>query len=312
MSGFSDRAWRDIAHRMGCQLLIVPMISAEGLARADSKTRALIDIEGEGRPIVVQLFGSRPEALGDAACQVEAMGASAVDLNLGCPARRVVRHEGGAALLKDPKSVARLVRAMRKAVGIPVTVKMRTAWDESSPRAVELARIIEAEGGDALTVHGRTARQQFRGVADWSPIAEIKAAIGIPVIGNGDVRAGEDAWRMQCQTGCDAVMIGRGALGNPWLWRDALAWLAAEGPPDKPLLPAPLSERLDMLLEHARLMVLYRGETRGAVEFRKHAVHYLKGVHGAKSLKQVLVGCTTIAQIEQAVENFRRQAVDSS
>lgn len=307
LSGFSDRAWRDISRRMGCPLLFVPMISAEGLVRGDLKTRILIDIGGEARPIAVQLFGSRPEALAEAARQIADMGASAVDLNLGCPAHRVVRHEGGAALLKHPDLVTQLVRAMRQAVAIPLTVKMRAGWDESGPSAVEIARIIEAEGADALTVHGRTGRQQFKGVADWRPIADIKVAIRIPVIGNGDVRTGEDAWRMRRETGCDAVMIGRGSLGNPWLWRETLAWLAAGGPPDNPPIPPTLRERLDMLVEHARLMTRYRGEPRGAIEFRKHAVHYLKGMRDAKSLKKALMACMAVLEIERAVEGYRRQ-----
>ena len=309
MSGYGDRAWREVARRMGCQLLTVPIISAEGLARGEAKTRSLIDIEGEPRPIAVQLFGSRPEALAEAARQVEAIGASAVDLNLGCPARRVVRHEGGAALLKHPDLVARLVGAMRRVVAVPLTVKMRAGWDERSPSAVEIARVVEAEGADAVTVHGRTGCQQFQGAADWQPIAEVKAAVRIPVIGNGDVRTGEDAWRMRRETGCDAVMIGRGALGNPWLWRDALAWLVAEGPPDDPLPPPTRQEKLEMLMEHVRLMVLYKGERRGVIEFRKHAAHYLRGVHGSKALRQKLMAFTEIAEIEQAVEKYRRQAM---
>jgi nifR3 family TIM-barrel protein len=301
MSGYGDRAWREIARRMGCALVVVPIVSAEGLARDDVKTSALIDIAGEPPPIAVQLFGARAEPLAEAARRVEALGASAVDLNLGCPARRVVQNEGGAALLRYPDRVARLVAAMRRAVTIPLTVKMRAGWDVCGPPAVEIARIVAAEGADALTVHGRTGRQQFKGAADWQPIAEIKAAVAIPVIGNGDVRTGEDAWRMRRETGCDAVMIGRGALGNPWLLRDALAWLAADGPPHPESLPPPtLPDRIDMLVAHARLMARYRGEPRGIIEFRKHAVHYLKGVRDAKRLKQQLVAATTLAQVEHA------------
>ena len=304
MSGFADRSWREIARRMGCELVVVPMVSAEGLVRDDAKTRALVDIEGEAAPVAVQLFGTRPEALAEAARRVEAMGASAVDLNLGCPTRRVVRHEGGAALLKHPDLVARLMGALRRAVAIAVTVKMRAGWDETGPCAVELARVVEGEGADAIALHARTGRQQFAGAADWRWITAVKAAVTIPVIGNGDVCSGEDAWRMQRETGCDAVMIGRAAVGNPWLWREALSATrrtAAGGPPDDQPAPPSLRERLDMLLEHARLMAHYRGEPRGVIEFRKHAVRYVKGMPGARAIKTTLMACTTIAEIEQAV-----------
>jgi nifR3 family TIM-barrel protein len=235
------------------------------------------------------------------------MGASAVDLNLGCPARRVVRHDGGAALLKHPERVARLVGAMRRAVSIPLTVKFRAGWDDTGPNAVELARIIEGEGADAVALHARTGRQQFAGTADWRSIAAVKQAISIPVIGNGDVRLGMDAWRMRRETACDAVMIGRGAIGNPWLWREALAWLAAGGPPrEAPVAPSHQT-RLDTLLEHCRTMARHKGEPKGVIEFRKHAVQYAKGMPAGKSLKQAIMECRRLADVEQAVETYRSQ-----
>jgi nifR3 family TIM-barrel protein len=310
MSGYGDRAWRELARSMGCDLVHVPMISAEGLARDDAKTRALIDVEGEAPPVAVQLFGTRPEALAEASRKVEALGVAAVDLNLGCPARRVVRHEGGVALLKHPDLVRDILAAMRQAVALPLTVKTRTGWERPDPDTLEIARIVEGEGADALALHARTGRQQFTGRADWRWIAAAREAVAIPVIGNGDIESGEDAWRMQRETGCDAVMIGRAAVGRPWLWREALAWLAAEGPPPGPPASPGRDERLDTLIEHARLMAGHRGEPRGIVEFRKHAVRYVRGMRGGKSLKQTLVTCSTLDEVQQAVRAFRDTVED--
>jgi len=312
MSGYTDRAWREIARAMGCELVVVPLISAEGLVRAQPKTLELLDIEGEQPPVSVQLFGNRPESLAEAAKRIEQIGVQAVDINLGCPARKVVRHNAGAAALKRPDIVAQLVGAVRRAVSITLTVKMRAGWDKSENTTAELARVIEAQGADAIALHARTGCQQFKGAADWNSIAEAKAAVHIPVIGNGDVRSGEDAWRMHCQTGCDGVMIGRAAVGNPWLWRDALAWLAAKGQPPQPLVPPTVHERLDMLAHHACLIARHRGEPRGIVEFRKHAIQYIKGMRQGKSLKEALVTCTTAADIEQAVEAYRLYTASQS
>lgn len=308
MAGYGDRAWRDIARRMGCSLVVVPMISAEGVVHGDAKTHALVDIDGESPPVAVQLFGTRPEALAEAALWVESRAAAAIDLNLGCPARRVVRHGGGAAILQFPDLVADLVRAIRRAVNITLTVKMRAGWDQGGARTAELARIVESEGADAIVLHARTGRQGFTGAANWSWIADAKQAVSIPVVGNGDVRTGEDAWRMQRQTGCDAIMIGRAATGNLWLFREALAWLEAGGPPAEPVGSPSDRERLDTLLEHASLMARYRGAPRGVIEFRKHAVCYVKGMRGAKALKQRLVACESVADVERALEIHRRES----
>jgi len=306
MSGYTDRAMRDVARRMGCTYTVVPLVSAEGLARDDRGTRALLDIGGEPRPVCVQLFGARPEALAESARRAQELGASAVDLNLGCPARRVVRHEGGVGLMKNPEHVRAIVAAMRRAVTIPLTVKLRAGWDCTGfPTAVEIARILEGEGADAVTVHGRTARQMFTGQADWRWVAEVRQAVAIPVIGNGDICSGEHAWRMLRQTACQAVMIGRGAIGNPWVLRDALAWIEADGPPADPPPEPTVDERLAMMLDHLCLMAGYRGEARAAIEFRKHATRYIRGITYAKPLKQALVSATSVAQVEQAVAAFR-------
>jgi nifR3 family TIM-barrel protein len=303
MSGYSDRAAREIWRRVGCELVIVPLISAEGLVRDDPKTWRLVDIVGEAPPVAVQVFGRRPEALAEAARRIEAAGVSGVDLNLGCPARKVVRHDNGAGLLKHPGLVREIVASMRRAVAIALTVKIRAGWDEGSPPAEELARIIEGEGADAIAIHGRTGRQMFRGAADWRSIAAVKAAVSIPVIGNGDVRSHEDAWRMVCETGCDGVMIGRAAIGNPWLLRDARIRLESGGRTDGLPEPPTPGDRIEMMLEHLRMMVRFAGEPRAVIEFRKHAVHYLKGIAGAKLLKSALLTARTLGEVEKAVSS---------
>lgn len=302
MAGYGDRACRDVARRMGCRLVFVPMISAEGILHGDTKTHALVDIEGEAAPVAVQLFGTRPEALAEAARWVESHGASVVDLNLGCPARRIVANGGGAALLQHPDLVADLVGTIRRAVNISFTVKMRAGWDDGGTCTAELARIVEAEGADALAVHGRTGRQMFTGHANWQWIAAAKEAVSIPVLGNGDIHTGEDAWRMRRETNCDAVMIGRAATGNPWVLRDALAWSGGADPPRQTPAPPDDQERLETLLDHVRRMAGCRGEPRGVIEFRKHAVAYVKGMRGARALKQTLVACETVADVERALE----------
>jgi len=308
MAGYGDRAWREIIRRMGCRLVVVPMVSAEGLARGDRKTLGLLDIEGEIAPVVVQIFGSRPEGLAEAARRLESLGVSGVDLNFGCPARRVAAHGGGAAVLKNPALLADLVGAVRRAVALPLTVKMRAGWDESAPGVEELVRVAEGEGADAIALHARTGKQMFTGEADWDRIAEAKRAATVPIIGNGDIRSGEDALRMMRLTGCDAVMIGRAALGNPWLFAEALDRLGALGRSGESSRQPSPDERLEMMLEHARLAARWKGEVRGIVEFRKHAVCYVRGLRGAKHLRQALVSCSTLSEVERAVESYRRRA----
>lgn len=304
MSGYGDRAWREMCRRMGCDLVVVPIISADGLIRDDAKTAALIDTDGEAPPVAVQLFGKEPASMAEAARRIEAAGHSAVDLNLGCPAKRVVRHEGGSALLKNPDQVRAVVAAMRAAVSVPLTVKLRASWDGAEPGPAELARIVEGEGADALAIHARTSRQMYTGRAHWPWIAEAKEAVNIPVIGNGDILKGEDAARMIRETGCDAAMVGRGMLGNPWLLRDALTWVRADGTPDPPPAPPSAADRLATLVDHARLMARHLGEPRGVILFRKHAVRYVKGLRNSKVLKQALTACETVAAVEEAVAAF--------
>ncbi len=219
MCGVSDRPWRILAREQGCALTFTQMASAEALIHGDRKTWEILDIEGEEAegPVAIQLFGHVPEILAEAARLLEEAGAAVVDVNMGCPARKVVASRGGSALMREPDLVREILRVLRKAVRGPLTIKIRGGWDRYGDEAFVVGRIAEEEGVDAITIHARTREQAFKGRADWSIIRALKERLRIPVIGNGDINEPDDALRMVEETGCDAVMIGRGILGNPWL-----------------------------------------------------------------------------------------------
>jgi nifR3 family TIM-barrel protein len=331
MCNITDRPFREILRRMGADLVYTQMISAEGLIRGDKGTWSLLDIEGEAPPVAVQLLGSEPERLAMAAKILEERGAALVDLNMGCPARKVTGNECGSALMRHPQRVAAIVRAMRAAVNIPVTVKMRAGWDDGQFLALELARICEAEGADAVALHARTRQQGYRGQADWRLIAALKNAVRIPVIGNGDITSPADAVRMIRETGCDAVMIGRGLIGNPWLLRACERAMLDfcqgrirsedEVPGDEMvecdegetralvrvpryLLDVSLDQRFELVLEHTRMMIEAKGERRGILEMRKHTVQYLRGLHGARTFRERLMHIDTWTDLEQALREY--------
>ncbi len=332
MCNITDRPFREILRSMGADLVYTQMISAEGLIRGDKGTWSLLDIGGEAPPVAVQLLGGEPDRLAEAARIVEQQGAALVDVNMGCPARKVTGNHCGSALMKEPARVAAIVRALRRAVKIPVTVKMRAGWEDGQIIAVELARICEAEGADAVALHARTRQQGYRGQADWRLIAELKEAVRIPVIGNGDVTSPADAVRMIRETHCDAIMIGRGLIGNPWLLRaceramrdfcEGRISSEDEVPTDEMieceegdahtlirvpayLLDVNLDERFSLVLNHTRMMVSAKGERRGILEMRKHTVQYLRGLHGARAFREKLMHIETLSDLEHALAQYR-------
>ncbi len=332
MCNISDRAFRGLARQAGADLVTTQMISCEGLTRHDEKSWSLLDIAGEEAPVLVQLLGSNPDTLARAAQILEEQGAAIVDLNMGCPARKVTGNDCGSALMRNPGLVAQIVRAVKAAIRVPFTVKMRAGWDGRDVSAVELARICEAEGADAVTLHARTREQGYRGSADWSLIGEMKAALRVPVIGNGDITSPAHAVRMFRQTGCDAVMIGRGLIGNPWLFRacetamaDYLAGRIRDEdgvPGDEEVLveeegvavpirlpyymkDVTLEERLNLVLSHTRLMVETKGERRGVLEMRKHSQQYIRGIRGSKALRQELMKVETLADVGRLLDEYR-------
>ncbi len=300
MCGISDRAWRAMSREQGCPLVFTQMVSSEAMIRGKDRCWNLLDMDDSEKPICAQVFGSDPDALAQSARMIQDAGASIVDLNMGCPVNKVVNQKGGSALMREPDLVREIFRKMRAALTVPFTVKFRAGWDKYGDEAFVIAHLAEEEGLDAIAIHGRTREQKFDGKADWSILGEMKKVVKIPVIGNGDVKSADDAVRMFRETGVDGVMIGRGAMGNPWLFGKICARLAGQPePPD----PTP-EERLDTVARHVQIMFERKGP-RGVIEFRKHAVQYLRGFHAAKLLKTHLLNVTDIDDYLKAIEQAK-------
>ncbi|MDD4169874.1 MAG: tRNA dihydrouridine synthase DusB [Desulfotomaculaceae bacterium] len=284
MAGITDKAFRILAREAGCGLVCTEMVSDQALLYGNPKTCSILNLSGEAGPVSVQIFGSNPDYMARAAEIAESRGADIIDINMGCPTPKIVKNGEGAALMREPERAVRIVREVAGRVNVPVTVKMRKGWDEKSINAVELARLMVDAGAVTLTVHGRTRSQFYSGKADWKIIAAVKEAVGVPVIGNGDIWHPADALSMMELTGCDGVMIGRAALGNPWIFKSTLYFLkTGENLPD----PSP-EERIEMALRHLRLLVEYKGEQVAAREMRKHAAWYTRGLPGAARIRNMI------------------------
>ena len=299
MAGITDLSFRLMARRFGADLVTSEMVSAEGVLRGNPATRALLRIHPEERPVAVQLFGGKARAVAEAARVVADQGVDIIDLNMGCAVPKVIRQGAGAALVLDPDRVGEMVAAVRQAVRAPVTVKIRSGWSREQINAVEVARRVEGAGADALTVHPRTARQGFSGAADWEIIARVKAGVSIPVIGNGDVRRPEQVEKLRQLTGCDGVMIGRGAMGNPWIFREAKQ--LARGEIRRRLSPG---ERLEVMLEHVRLFQAHSANRSMLIGARSLLIWYSRGFPGSGRLRAALAGCRTLAGMVEIARTF--------
>lgn len=297
MSGISDYPFRRLAREMGCGFVFTEMVSAEGMLK---KGKAILRIEKDEHPVSVQLFGSSPEVLAEAAVMAEEMGAEAIDLNMGCPAKQVVKTGAGADLMRFPEKVEEILVEVRKRVRSPITIKIRSGWDEGKINAVQIAKIAEDCGVDAISIHPRTRADGFRGRADWNLIRELKKEVTVPVIGNGDVTSPSLARRMREETGCDGVMIGRGALGNPWIFLPE-----DSGPSDGgPTISPSLEERRRVIDHHFLLLQSHYGE-RGAVkEIRKHIYWYTKGLPHCASFHSKLSGLREKETLFETVEYY--------
>lgn len=279
MAGITDLPFRLICRRLGCGMTVSEMVSAKGLLYKNVKTTEMLRIDDGERPTAIQLFGSVPEELAEAARMVEASGADMIDFNMGCPVPKIVNNGEGSALMKQPQLAHDILAAMVRAVKIPVTVKFRAGWDDSNRNAVEIAKAVETAGVSAVAVHGRTRQQFYEGKADWGIIAEVKQAVKVPVFGNGDIFTVEDGLMMLAETGVDGLMIGRGADGNPWIFRELAAVLRGE---ERPAAPS-LQERLAQAAEHLDMLIDYKGEHISVKEMRRHISAYLKGLpHAAE------------------------------
>jgi len=285
LAGLTDSPMRRICRRRGASMVWTEMVSAEGLVRDGAKSHELLGFAEEERPIAFQIFGARPEAMAGAAARVAVLDPDVIDINIGCPAKKVVRGGAGAALMREPALLREIASAVVEATGRPVTAKIRSGWDADSVNAVDVAVALEECGVSAVAIHPRTRAQGFKGAADWSVIRDVATSVSIPVIGSGDVRTPEDALRMLETTGCVAVMIGRAAVGNPWLFQSAETFRRTGVRAD----PVSLAETLATAMEQLNLMVEAKGERRGVLEMRKHLVAYLRGFHGASHLRAELV-----------------------
>jgi len=292
MAGFSDLPYRVICREMGSAVSYTPCAADIAVTHGGSRTEKLIDFIDAERPVAIQLLGAEEDGLLRAAERAMALRPDVIDLNMGCPARKVTGGGRGAALLCDPQRIARLVRRLASTLPVPVTAKIRLGWNADARNHLQVARILEDNGIAAIAVHGRTRAQQYSGQADWRAIAEVKASVAVPVIGNGDIRSPADAERMMALTGCDAVMIGRGAIGNPWIF---------EG---RHIEQVPYAERLVTIRRHALWMTSYYGKHMGVVLFRKHIVRYIQGLRDATSLRPALLAAETVGELFSVLDRW--------
>lgn len=294
MAGVTSSPFRILAKEQGCHLLYSEMISAKGLLNSRSRREHLLCYSEYERPLAFQLFGSEPELIARAASLLESIGADYIDLNFGCPTKKIIRNGDGGALLLNPQLCSNIFKAVITAVNCPVTVKIRKGWDDKSINALEIAARAEQAGIKAIAVHGRTVKQGYRGTADWQIIRQVKESVSIPVIGNGDVNTAQAAEKLFKESGCDAVMIGRAARGNPWIFKEVNDWLQ-----NKTISRLPTRhELIDMVIRHYSMMIEFKGEKIATAEMRRHAAWYLKSIHGSASARAELVRSNSLQETE--------------
>lgn len=303
MAGVTDLPFRLLCKEQGAALCCMEMVSAKGIYYNNKNTESLLTVDERERPVSLQLFGSDPEIMAAMAAKIEHRNFDILDINMGCPVPKVVNNGDGSALMKNPALAGKIIEGMVKAIDKPVTVKIRKGFDDEHINAVEMAHVAEESGAAAIAVHGRTREQYYSGKADWSIIADVKHAVSIPVIGNGDILDARDVIAMKEQTDCDGFMIGRGAQGNPWIFHQILHYFETGELIGKP----PMEEMVKTMLRHAKLQIEFKGDYLGIREMRKHAAWYTAGYKGASKLRGRINDVESYDELEQLFEDFMKE-----
>jgi nifR3 family TIM-barrel protein len=306
LAGITNLPFRLLAKEAGCALVYTEMISAHGLVNHSKRTRQLLDSLPQEKPLAVQLFGSRPQVMAEAARFAESCGADIIDINFGCSVKKIIKTGSGVALMKTPETAEAIIKTVRKAVRIPLTIKLRTGWDATGRQAFEISQMAEASGVDAIAIHPRTATQGFSGHSDWTIIAELKKRVGVPVVGNGDIFCADDAIAMLAQTRCDAVMIGRMAIGNPWIFTQVLSRMRGEAE------PAPdLEHRFEIMIRYLQASVKYFGEEIACRMMRSRLCWFAKGMRNSSQFRKAINHIATEAEAREQIEAFKESLINN-